>query len=168
MKSFPLLISLLVLAGCASTDSQRFAALDPDVANVTVEPTLVILSIERKATATTSVSDLLEDTRAIEFFNVYGVAGDGSPDSLVVCGNMKSSDPRGGPDKVHPFALSGGRVMLLDEATNWGFINTGSGVVQRHRQRPFVGSWWAACRPQSFQILVKEHQESQRTMQALR
>lgn len=167
MKPLPLLLALAAITGCASTDTQRYASLDPPASD-TSESLLVVLSSEQKAAATNSVAELLSDAGDVEFFNVYGVAGAGPGEDMVVCGNMKSGDPQGGPARTQPFAFSGQRAMLLDEATNWGFVNTGREVAHPHRQRPFVGSWWVQCRPQTFSVLVERHQEDQRTIQALR
>ncbi|MCG7201223.1 hypothetical protein MD273_15925 [Marinobacter pelagius] len=167
MKTLPLLLALAAITGCASTDTQRYAALDPASSGVP-EPLLVILSSEQKAAATESVAEMVADARSAEFFNVYGVAVEGPSGQMVVCGNIRSRDPRGGTARTQPFALSGERAMLLDEATNWGFSNTGREVAHPHRQRPFVGSWWVQCRPQTFSVLVERHQENQRTIQALR
>lgn len=167
MKTLPLLLAVAVITGCASTDSQRLAALDPSLAD-TSEPMLVMLSAEQKAVATGAVAKLVEDTGSSEFFNVYGVAGTGSGGNMLICGSLKSKGPRSGPARSQPFAFSGERAMLLDEATNWGFIQTGRDVVHPHRQRPFVGSWWVQCRPQSFTVLVERYEESQRTVQAQR
>ncbi len=167
MKPLPLLLILMVIAGCASTDSQHYAALDPDLANGS-GPILVMLSTEQKATANNSIAELVADNRSIEFLNVYGVARNDQGGAMVVCGNVKSNDRRGGPARTQPFAFSGKRAMLLDEATNWGFARTDRDVTHPHRQRAFVGSWWVDCRSENFSVLVERHEENQRTMQALR
>ncbi|NMT63112.1 hypothetical protein [Marinobacter orientalis] len=164
-KSLTLLFMLAVITGCASTDSQRYAALSSDLADEP-EPILFLVSGEQKAAAVYSVTELVDDARSIELFNVYAVAGNEPDKDPLICGKIKSGDPRGGPPRTQPFALSGKRVMLLDEATNWGFVRTGRELTHSHRQRPFVGSWWAQCRPRTFSVLVEQYEQNQRTMKA--
>lgn len=166
IKFFPLLLILAVITGCASTDSQRYAALDSPDSAYNPDPILVLLSKEQKAAVTNSFTELVEDPSSIEFFDVYAVAGSEVGGDPLVCGSIKYTDSRGGPARTQPFALSGKRAMLLDEATNWGFIKTGREVLHSYRQRPFVGSWWVQCRPQTFSVLVERREENQRTMEA--
>lgn len=166
IKSLTLPLILAVITGCASTDSQRYAALNsPDLA-YNPRPILVLLSKEQKAAVTNSFTELVEDPSSIELFNVYAVAGSEPGGGSLVCGNIKYTDSPGGPARTQPFALSGKRAMLLNEATNWGVINTGREVSHSHRQRPFVGSWWVQCRPQTFSVLVERREKNQRTMKA--
>lgn len=166
IKSLSLVLILAVISGCASTDSQRYASLSsPDLGD-NPDPILVLLSKEQKVAATNSLTELVEDPSSVEFFNVYAVASAEPGGDSLVCGNIKYTDSRGGPARTQPFALSGKRAMLLDEATNWGFIKTGREVLHSHRQRPFVGSWWVQCRPQTFSVLVERREKNQRTMKA--